>query len=120
MFECWRLNDPKLLISITGSARSLEGLNKSLEKSLKRGLVKAALDTDAWIITGGSEEGIMRIIGEGVNEMATAVDPEKKITLLGITNWTTITNFHMLVVRTISKNRTKDYKIDLFKYILEQ
>ena len=72
-----------------------------MKNIVKKGIVKAALSTDAWLITGGNEEGIMKLIGEAVNEMAFTLDPNKKFTLLGISNWSTITNNHLLTKNVI-------------------
>lgn len=86
---------PKLLISVTGGAKKFK-IKENMKNIVKKGIVKAALSTDAWLITGGNEEGVMKLIGEAANEMAFTLDPNKKFILLGIANWSTITNNHLL------------------------
>ena len=39
----------------------------------------------------------MKNIGEAVKETISTLDPNKKMVLLGITNWTTIKNNHKLI-----------------------
>ena len=40
--------------------------SKELEKRFKRGLCKAAKSTDAWIFSGGTNTGVMKLVGEAV------------------------------------------------------
>lgn len=94
MFSCWKLYQPKIVISITGGAKYFD-VKSNLKNSLKKGIVKAALSTNAWLITGGTNEGIMKLIGEGVKEQT--LDPETKLVVLGLANWTTILNNHQLI-----------------------
>ena len=51
----WALPRPDVLISVTGSAMSLQ-LTSQLQKVFDRGLVAAASVTKAWIFTGGHTE----------------------------------------------------------------
>jgi hypothetical protein len=44
MFKQWRMYHPKLLISITGGAKSFD-VKSNLKKALNKGIVKAALGT---------------------------------------------------------------------------
>lgn len=53
----WNLEIPKLLISIQGGKANFE-LQPKLKKVLKKGLLKAARSTGAWIFTGGTNTGI--------------------------------------------------------------
>lgn len=48
----WRLRRPDVLISVTGSAASLQ-LTSLLQRVFDRGLAAAAAMTNAWIFTGG-------------------------------------------------------------------
>jgi transient receptor potential cation channel subfamily M protein 2 len=94
MYSSWKLYRPKIIISITGGAKNFD-VKSNLKNSLKKGIVKAALSTNAWLITGGTNEGIMRLIGESVKEQT--LDPETKLVVLGLVNWTTILNNHQLI-----------------------
>lgn len=80
----WNLQPPKLIISVTGGAQKFT-LPAATRKAFKRGLAKAAASTGSWIITGGTEYGVMRLVGEAVAE-----EPSKygrDIVVLGIATW---------------------------------
>ncbi|XP_063806758.1 transient receptor potential cation channel subfamily M member 2-like [Pseudophryne corroboree] len=84
----WGLRVPRLLISVTGGAKNFS-INPRLKKQFIRGLVKAAKSTKAWIITGGSHAGVMKHVGEAVQEISGG---QQEIVLIGIAPWGTIHN----------------------------
>ena len=47
----WGLKVPNLVISVTGGAKSFQ-LSPRLKEAFSKGLIKVAVSTDAWIITG--------------------------------------------------------------------
>ena len=61
----WGFDDTNLIISVEGGA---QGFNIPLELSnnFKKGLFQVAKLTDAWIITGGSNVGVMGIVGDAM------------------------------------------------------
>ena len=56
--EAWGLQRPQLILSVTGGAQKFT-LPYRMKKAFKRGLVKAAVSTGAWIITGGTNTGVI-------------------------------------------------------------
>lgn len=52
----WNLEAPKLLITVQGGKANFE-LQPKLKKVLRKGLLKAAKTTGAWIFTGGTNTG---------------------------------------------------------------
>ena len=52
---------------------------------------------DAWITSGGSYNGCMKVVGEAFKDNALAIDPDKKVVVLGIANWSTVTNRDLLI-----------------------
>ena len=72
---CWELRRPSVLLSITGSAQEMK-LEPHLELLFKRGLAEAARSTDAWIITGGTDTGVMALVGEAI-AVHSATDGER-------------------------------------------
>jgi transient receptor potential cation channel subfamily M protein 2 len=98
LFECWALERPKLLISVTGGARKFS-MKPRLKDVFRKGLVKAALSTNAWISTGGTNVGVMRHVGEAVQNYS--LNPDQKIVVLGITNWTTTANRRVLKKKNV-------------------
>ncbi|KAB0398108.1 hypothetical protein E2I00_019756 [Balaenoptera physalus] len=63
MTQHWGLDAPNLLISVTGGAKDFN-MKPRLKSVFRRGLVKVAQTTGAWIITGGSHTGVMKQVGE--------------------------------------------------------
>lgn len=74
---------PRLLISVTGGARDFE-LSPQLELVLKRGLRQAALITNAWIVTGGTDCGIMKYVGDAMGHIRGSADEAGRIPVIGI------------------------------------
>ncbi|RNA22376.1 transient receptor potential cation channel subfamily M member 2-like isoform X1 [Brachionus plicatilis] len=103
IFEVWKMHRPKLIISITGGAKNFK-INAGIKNALKRAVISAALSTDAWLVTGGTNEGIMKIIGEAFKESAIRLKNRRKLILLGIANWTTIKNNHLLTRKSTKPN----------------
>jgi len=69
---------------VTGGAKNFE-IPKRMKKAFKEGIIKAAISTDAWIITGGTNYGVMQLVGEAVKEECPLYySSESKLTLLGI------------------------------------
>lgn len=52
----WGLELPKLLITIQGGKANFE-IQPKLKKVLRKGLLKAAKTTGAWVFTGGTNTG---------------------------------------------------------------
>lgn len=52
----WNVELPKLLITVQGGKANFE-LQAKLKKVLRKGLLKAAKTTGAWIFTGGTNTG---------------------------------------------------------------
>jgi hypothetical protein len=42
------------------------------------------------------DKGCMKLMGEAMRDVASTLSPDKQIVLLGIANWTTIRNNHIL------------------------
>ena len=51
MTKKWNLKVPNLIISVTGGAKSFH-MPAKLKEAFSKGLVKVAVSTGAWIITG--------------------------------------------------------------------
>lgn len=52
MLEHWQVPKPNLLISVTGSAHMIKGINGALLDAFRRGLYESAAHTGAWIVSG--------------------------------------------------------------------
>ena len=100
LFEKWQLSQPKLVISVTGGAKI--SLNTQLKESVSKSLVKVAMNTRAWVTSGGSYNGCMRLIGDAFKNNTHSIDSDKNVTVLGIANWCTITNNEQLLNKNVS------------------
>ncbi|XP_050524701.1 transient receptor potential cation channel trpm isoform X1 [Daktulosphaira vitifoliae] len=89
----WGLELPKLLITIQGGKANFE-LQPKLKKVLRKGLLKAAKTTGAWVFTGGTNTGVTRQVGD-----ALLLDSQRtgRIVSIGIAPWGIIENNHELI-----------------------
>ena len=60
--EAWGLKRPSVILSVTGAAQSLE-LGAAAKSMFRQGLASAAQSTRSWIISGGSDVGVMALTG---------------------------------------------------------
>ncbi len=49
--------------------------------------------------TGGSHAGVMKLVGEAIS--SASLDPDKKIVVLGIANWTTVSKNQELIKKNV-------------------
>ncbi|XP_076334720.1 transient receptor potential cation channel trpm-like isoform X2 [Tachypleus tridentatus] len=92
--EEWKLELPKLLISVHGGKANFE-LQHKLKQVLRKGLVKAAKTTGAWIFTAGTNTGVIRHVGEALLNERTP--RQRRVVTIGIAPWGIIENKHELV-----------------------
>ena len=83
---------PQLIISVTGGAQQFS-IPLKMRKAFKQGLINVAASTNAWIITGGTNTGVMKLVGEAVSESIS------KITVIGIATWGKVALRDKLIVR---------------------
>jgi transient receptor potential cation channel subfamily M protein 2 len=100
----WHLKEPKLLISVTGGAQKFS-LKQRLEDVFRRGLVKAAHSTGAWISTGGFNVGVMKHVGEAIAENSSSFGRKDKIVVLGIATWDMTLNQEILINNSQVNNK---------------
>ncbi|XP_035700323.1 transient receptor potential cation channel subfamily M member-like 2 [Branchiostoma floridae] len=86
MREQWKLELPNLLISVTGGAKNFY-IKPRLQEVFRKGLIKAAQSTGAWIITGGTHAGVMKHVGEAVRTNAVAGRSDNKVVAIGVATW---------------------------------
>ena len=92
----WNLTKPKLILSVTGATKNFT-MSHRIKKAFKEGLVKAAISTGAWIITSGTNTGVMRLVGEAVAEECPKYSSDTELTVLGIATGQMIYKRHLLV-----------------------
>ncbi|CAF1005183.1 unnamed protein product [Adineta steineri] len=62
----WRLPTPDLIISVTGGGKQCN-MSTHLRKTFQRGLVAAAATTNAWLITAGTNAGVIKEVGKALD-----------------------------------------------------
>jgi hypothetical protein len=79
LIESLGISPPKHLILIIGGADKLDQkLTSRLTQLFSRGIARAAADAEALIVDGGTQAGVMQIMGQSV------VDRGRKSSLLGV------------------------------------
>ena len=83
----WLINEtgllpPSVLISVTGSAQTLN-LVGAVQQLFERGLVRAARMQGTWILTGGTSTGVMKLVGDAVSDYAVS----DTVTAIGFSPW---------------------------------
>ncbi|XP_072020322.1 transient receptor potential cation channel subfamily M member-like 2 [Amphiura filiformis] len=85
----WKLTRPNLLLSVTGAAEEFNCENRT---RVFDSIVGAADSTDAWIITGGTNVGVMKYTGEAVKKHQDTTG--KDVTTIGIATWGVVKESH--------------------------
>ena len=67
MEKHWDMSPASVLISITGGAQDFV-LPPRLNKAFRHGLARAAQATNAWVFTGGTDSGVMQLVGQAIAE----------------------------------------------------
>ncbi|XP_041921258.1 transient receptor potential cation channel subfamily M member 2 [Alosa sapidissima] len=85
--EYWKLRPPNLLISVTGGAKNFY-MRTHLKQKFRRGLIKVAQSTGAWIITGGTHTGVMKHVGMAVRDYTLSSSSARgEIVAIGVAPW---------------------------------
>ncbi|XP_058397538.1 transient receptor potential cation channel subfamily M member 7 isoform X4 [Diceros bicornis minor] len=94
----WQMELPKLVISVHGGMQKFE-LHPRIKQLIGKGLIKAAVTTGAWILTGGVNTGVAKHVGDALKEHASR--SSRKICTIGIAPWGVIENRNDLVGRDV-------------------
>ncbi|CAF4211178.1 unnamed protein product [Rotaria sordida] len=87
MQKGWLLPKPDLIISITGGAKNFD-MSTRLRKIFQSGLVSAAITTNAWLITAGTNAGVVKEVGEALNKYRYKNRKnDVDVPCIGIGNW---------------------------------
>ncbi|XP_071460258.1 transient receptor potential cation channel subfamily M member 4 isoform X2 [Marmota flaviventris] len=89
--RAWGFQAPNLVVSVLGGS-SGPVLQTWLQDLLRRGLVRAAQSTGAWIVTGGLHTGIGRHVGVAVRDHQTASTGGTNVVAMGVAPWGVVRN----------------------------
>ncbi|XP_053355884.1 transient receptor potential cation channel subfamily M member 7 isoform X1 [Clarias gariepinus] len=98
MLKEWQMELPKILISVHGGIQNFE-LHPRIKQVVGKGLIKAAVTTGAWILTGGVNTGVAKHVGDALKEHSTR--SARKICTIGIAPWGVIENRNDLIGRDV-------------------
>ncbi|NWR93459.1 TRPM5 protein, partial [Furnarius figulus] len=86
MLNKWKLPAPNLVVSLVGEEENFQ-MKPWLRDTLKKGLIKAAQSTGAWIFTSALRVGITRHLVQAVRDLALASTSSKvSVIAIGITS----------------------------------
>ncbi|XP_078097236.1 transient receptor potential cation channel subfamily M member 7 isoform X1 [Mustelus asterias] len=98
MLKEWQMELPKLVISVHGGMQNFE-LHPRIKQVVGKGLIKAAVTTGAWILTGGVNAGVVKHVGDALKEHISR--SSRKICTIGIAPWGVIENRNDLIGRDV-------------------
>ncbi|XP_058513350.1 transient receptor potential cation channel subfamily M member 6 isoform X1 [Ochotona princeps] len=98
MLKEWKMELPKLVISVHGGIQSFKMPSK-IKEIFSHGLVKAAETTGAWIISEGINTGVSKHVGEALK--AHSSKSLRKICTVGIPPWGVIENQKDLIGKDV-------------------
>ncbi len=71
---------------MTGSAQAFH-LDRSLQYAVKKGLTAALSKENVWLVSGGTDVGVMKLVGDIAGDMAAAGKPVPALGI-GKVSWT--------------------------------
>ncbi|XP_043939343.1 transient receptor potential cation channel subfamily M member 4-like isoform X2 [Protopterus annectens] len=93
----WKIPPPNLVVSVIGGGVS-SNMKTRVKDILRKGLVKAAQSTGAWIITEGLRVGAGKHVGKAVRDHSTATTSSTgKVIALGVVPWGLVHNRECLI-----------------------
>ncbi|XP_032722537.1 transient receptor potential cation channel subfamily M member 6 isoform X6 [Lontra canadensis] len=98
MLKEWKMELPKLVISVHGGIQNFK-MSSKLKEIFSHGLVKAAETTGAWIITEGINTGVSKHVGDALK--AHSFQSLRKIWTVGIPPWGVIENQRDLIGKDV-------------------
>ncbi|CAF3511447.1 unnamed protein product [Rotaria sp. Silwood1] len=97
---------PALILSIYGGAKYFT-MTERLEKEFIRGVIDAATMANAWILTAGINNGISKLVGEGISHYRVLREYSIKVKCIGMTMWSTINDNARLELKNASKGNPR-------------
>ncbi|XP_065114035.1 transient receptor potential cation channel subfamily M member 7 isoform X2 [Paramisgurnus dabryanus] len=98
MLKEWQMDLPKIVISVHGGIQNFD-LHPRIKHVVGKGLIKAAVTTGAWILTGGVNTGVAKHVGDALKEHLSR--SSRKICTVGIAPWGVIENRNDLIGRDV-------------------
>ncbi|CAM4808551.1 unnamed protein product [Rotaria magnacalcarata] len=94
---------PALILSIYGGGKYFT-IEERLKNEFITGVIDTAIVTNAWILTNGVNNGVSKLVGEGISHYQLLRENPNKVICIGMTMWGTINDNTHLVLKN-SPNR---------------
>eukprot|EP01043_Picozoa_sp_COSAG02_P061400 COSAG02_NODE_8247_length_2643_cov_1.407233_1_plen_672_part_10 len=98
MQQSWKMDMPSVIFSVTGSAQEFT-LRPKFRDTFMSAVLNATRSTNAWIVTGGSDAGIMKLVGD------TLARGKQMQTAVGIASWGAV---HGRTELTLSESKAQE------------
>ncbi|PIO60368.1 hypothetical protein TELCIR_18137, partial [Teladorsagia circumcincta] len=82
----WKLPPPKLVITIHGGLTNFD-LQSKLARIFRKGILKAARSTDAWIITSGLNTGVVPHVASALEDLGSNSRSRTRVIAIGVAPW---------------------------------
>ncbi|CAJ0948690.1 unnamed protein product, partial [Mesorhabditis belari] len=99
--KVWVLPPPRLVISVHGGMGNFE-IQEKLGRLFREGLLKAAQTTGAWILTYGTDSGVVRHVAKALDEAGISARMRSRIVIIGIVAWGALRRKERLVGKEIT------------------
>ncbi|EYB91092.1 hypothetical protein Y032_0210g2124 [Ancylostoma ceylanicum] len=84
--KIWKLPPPKLVITIHGGLTNFD-LQPKLARIFRKGILKAARSTDAWIITSGLNTGVVPHVASALEDLGSTSRSRTRVVSIGVAPW---------------------------------
>ncbi len=112
MKNYWQLELPKLIISVHGGIANY-GLQPKLKQAIQRGLIKVANTSHIWLITAGTDTGVVKHIGDILREYFPK--SRNNVVVIGIAPWGVVNERESLIGQDVTIYRHRKIRIILIK-----
>uniref|UniRef100_A0A1I7W0K8 LSDAT_euk domain-containing protein n=1 Tax=Loa loa TaxID=7209 RepID=A0A1I7W0K8_LOALO len=100
MEKIWGLEPPRLVITVHGGITNFE-VQEKLGQVFRKGMLKAAQTTGAWIITAGIDAGVVRHVATALDEAGISARMRSKVVTIGIAPWGLLKRHEKLIGKDI-------------------
>ncbi|CAG9531100.1 unnamed protein product [Cercopithifilaria johnstoni] len=100
MEKIWGLEPPRLVITVHGGITDFE-VQEKLGQVFRKGMLKAAQTTGAWIITAGIDAGVVRHVATALDEAGISARMRSKVVTIGIAPWGLLKRHEKLIGKDI-------------------
>ena len=100
--DYWQLELPKLIISVHGGIANF-GLQPKLKQAIQRGLIQVAKTSQIWIVTAGTDTGVVKHVGEILRDYYPK--SRNNVIAIGIAPWGVVNERQSLIGHGVSMRR---------------